>query len=451
MSSAQDSTPRFNLWRTLGPAIITASVVLGPGSILSASRIGYQHGYAMAWILLLAVGMMIGMTALSARLGVTLEGTLCSELARRVGRWAAVITGVSLFLIAACFQFGNNLGVIAAIEPFVPGGASAGGEENNLSTAKWVSTGLIVLLNWLIIVALFGFQRLYQPVERLMKILVVLMIVGFAGNLVMARPDLATAMMGLVPQLPDGATETLLPKAVDGEIVDHLVPVIAMFVTTFSVGGAFYQSYLVRKKGWTRDNLREGFVDSTVGICILGLVTLMIMVTAAAVLHDNPDVSEPKSAADVARQLEPLFGPAAKVLFCLGIFAGAFSSFFVNAMIGGTILSDGLGLGGDIDQPWPKHFTVLALLVGMGVAVAVHSTGKPPVNLIIFAQAMTVLGLPALAATLWYLATRKDLTGELSVPMWMKLVAALALVIVTLLAVRTGVQVWLKLTMTDLG
>jgi len=445
MSSEQDSPQRFKLWRSIGPAIITASVVLGPGSILAASKIGYQHGYAMAWMLLLAIVMMIGMTALSARLGVVLDGTLCSELARRAGRWAAVITGVSLFLIAACFQFGNNLGVIAAIEPFLPAEPTADG--NDLPAVKWVATGLIVLLNWLIIVALFGFRKLYQPVERLMKVLVFLMIVGFAGNLVMARPDLLTVLMGFVPQLPEGATETPLPKVVDGKIVDSLTPLIAMFVTTFSVGGAFYQSYLVRKKGWTRDNLREGLVDSTVGICILGLVTLMIMVTAATVLHDNPNVSEPKSAAEVAQQLEPLFGPAAKVLFCLGIFAGAFSSFLVNAMIGGTILSDGLGLGGDIDQPWPKHFTVLTLLVGMGVAVTVQSTGESPVNLIIFAQAMTVLGLPALAATMCYLATRKDLTGDRRIPLWLKLVAVLALVIVTLLALRTGVRLWLTMTL----
>ena len=83
----------------------------------------------------------------------------------------------------------------------------------------------------------------------------------------------------------------------------------------------------------------------------------------------------------------------------------------------------------------------------MGVAVTVHSTGEPPVNLIIFAQAMTVLGLPALAATMCYLATRKDLTGELRIPAWMKVVSVLALGLVTLLALRTAVQVWLKLTL----
>ena len=93
--------------KSIGPALITASVVIGPGSILSASKIGHQFGYDMSWVLLLAILLMIGMTALSARLGVTLENTLCEELAQRAGRPLAALAGVTLFLIAACFQFGN--------------------------------------------------------------------------------------------------------------------------------------------------------------------------------------------------------------------------------------------------------------------------------------------------------------------------------------------------------
>ena len=103
----------------MGPAIIVASVVVGPGSILTSSQIGVEFGYSMVWVLALAVLLMMGMTALSSRLGVVLEGTLCDELARRAGRPFAALAGISLFLIAACFQFGNNLGVLAAIEPFV--------------------------------------------------------------------------------------------------------------------------------------------------------------------------------------------------------------------------------------------------------------------------------------------------------------------------------------------
>jgi Mn2+/Fe2+ NRAMP family transporter len=387
------------------------------------------------------------MTALSARLGVALDGTLCDELARRVGRWAAVVAGVSLFLIAACFQFGNNLGVLAAVEPLVESAigaaaaeSDAGGAPSNTTTA--IKILVIVALNGAIVVALFGFRHLYRPVELLMKTLVTLMVIGFAANLVLARPDLREVLGGLIPSLPTAAVSSTPPTdagdeaAVVARPLDW-TPVVALFATTFSVAGAFYQSYLVRKKGWTYAQLREGLIDSTVGISVLGMVTLMILVTAAAVLHGRADVGSLDSAADVARQLTPLFGTGATALSCLGIFAGAFSSFLVNAMIGGTVLSDGLGLGGDIDARWPKAFTVLALATGMLVAIFVVVTGRRPVNLIVFAQAMTVLGLPVLAASMLYLATRRDLTGARTVPGWLKLVAVVALVVVTLLAIRT--------------
>lgn len=455
MAAEAESRGGFNLWRAVGPAIITASVVLGPGSILSASKIGYVHGYAMVWVLVFASLMMIGMMALSARLGVVLQGTLCEELARRDGRWVAVITGVSLFLIAACFQFGNNLGVLAAVDPFLPAVDPA---TPGISMVGAIKLAVIVALNIVVIVALFGFRHLYKPIELLMKILVTLMMVAFAANLVMARPDLLEVLAGLIPSLPEGAASTLFPRieaaSMHGDIVveparitDNLTPVIAMFATTFSIAGAFYQSYLVRKKGWSIANLREGLVDSAVGVAVLGLVSLMIMVTAAAVLHGRDDVGELGSAADVARQLTPLFGSAATVLFCLGIFAGAFSSFLVNAMIGGTMLSDGLGLGGDIDQRWPKVFTVLALMMGMGVAIYVEATGLRPVNLIIFAQAMTVLGLPALAIAMFRLATLSDLRGDKAVPWILKFVALAAVVIVIFLAVRTVIVLYFKLFM----
>jgi len=457
MAEEPKSKGAIKVWRAVGPAIITASVVLGPGSILSASKIGYQHGYTMVWVLVFASIMMIGMMALSARLGVVLKGTLCDELARRDGRWVAVITGVSLFLIAACFQFGNNLGVLAAVDPFLP---AQDPNATGFTLVSGVKLAVIVGLNLVVIVALLGFKQLYKPIELLMKCMVTLMMVAFAANLVMARPDVLQLLAGFIPTLPEGAANTLFPQieaatmdgdkvAVAASMTDNLTPVIAMFATTFSIAGAFYQSYLVRKKGWSVANLREGLIDSAVGVAVLGMVSLMIMVTAASVLHGRDDVGELGSAADVARQLAPLFGNGATILFCLGIFAGAFSSFLVNAMIGGTMLSDGLGLGGDIDQRWPKIFTVVALLMGMGVAVYVETTGLPPVKLIIFAQAMTVLGLPALAIVMLRLATLSDLRGQFAVPWILKLVALIALVIVLFLAVRTCIVLYFKLFMAS--
>lgn len=445
MSGSQPPAQDVGLLRSIGPAIIVASVVLGPGSILSASKIGHQHGYQMTWVLWVAVVLMVGMTALSARLGILLDGTLCEELARRAGRPFALAAGLAVFLITSCFQFGNNLGVLAAIEPFYEGKEGSG----------VLPLLLIVNLNVLVIVALFGFKTLYLPVERLMKLLVGLMVGAFAVNLLLARPEFLKILGGMVPQLPDEALDTLLPRwqeavVENGKvvqqacIVDKLLPVTALFGTTFSVAGAFYQSYLVRQKGWTAAHLRQGLIDSTVGIVTLGLITLMIMVTAAAILHGNPEVPQLRTTAQVAVQLKPAFGTVATILFCLGIFAGAFSSFLVNAMIGGSVLADSLGLGGYIDQRWPKLFTVAALLIGLNVAILVHLSGKPPVNLIIFAQAMTVLGLPVLAAALLWLASRRD--GEVGIPLWLKLLGFAGLAVTVILAIRLGVRLILRAT-----
>lgn len=402
---------------SLGPAIITASVVLGPGSILSASKIGHTYAYQMIWVLVVAVIMMIAMTALSARLGIQLEGTICEELAKRAGRPIAAATGIILFLIAACFQFSNNLGVLAAVEPFIDEGSN-------------VSLGIIIGMNVFIIMALYGFKHLYGLIEKLMKLLVGIMMIAFAINLFQVKPDWLAAISGFIPSLPEW-DETKSVK-------DLMTPVVALYATTFSVAGAFYQSYLVRQKGWKRENLKQGLIDSTLGISLLGLITMMVLITAAKVLYQNPDITTLSSVTDVAKSLEPAFGKSAMIIFSLGIFAGAFSSFLVNAMIGGSILADGFGLGGYIDQKWPKLFTVFALMVGMAVAIYTKSMGVKPVGLIIFAQSLTVLGIPMLAIAMLWLATRSDMKGENAIPTWMKILGFIGLISSILLALRTA-------------
>lgn len=437
VSSSESTSVARSLFRSLGPAIIVASVVLGPGSILTSSKVGCQYGYSMVWVLLLAAALMVSMVALGARLGVTSEGTLCDELARRLGRPWAVLAGGCVFAIVACFQFSNNLGVLAAIEPFV--------ETSDQGAFGWPSI-VLVGLNGVSIAALYGLRHLYRPIEKLMMLLVGLMLVAFAANLFFARPSLFDVLAGCIPRLPAGTAEGLIPFEQDGQVVDPLLPLTGLLATTFSVAAAFYQSSLVREKGWTVDHLRQGLIDSVAGISVLAGISLMIMVTSAAVLYGTVAPASLSSAAEVAKQLEPLFGPSAKVLFCLGIFAGAFSSFLVNALIGGVLLADGLGLGGRMDQPSSRFFTSLALLIGMGVALGVKTSDMSTVNLIIVAQAITVLGVPLLAFSMLYLATTPDRTGPRRIPRWMIVMASLSCLVVVVVAARTAWRIVLQLT-----
>lgn len=406
-AESQNQVSFLRVVKAIGPAIIVASVVLGPGSILSNSKVGAAYGYSMIWVLGLASVFMALTVFLAAVIGTSFDRTPFSEIAHRLGRPVSVIIGIVFFLITSCFQFTNNLAIIDVIN-------IATDSTNMGASAGWLSLVFIVMINAGLVWALYGSSTPYRFIEKMMMVMVGLMLLGFVVNLVVVRPSLPDIFAGMVPSFPDG-----------GGSPENIVMLVGMFGTTFSIAGAFYQIYGVREKNWTRDNIANGIVDSIVGIAVLGGISFIIMVTSAAVLQD----AKLTSITDVAKQLEPLIGPQAKFMFCVGISAGAFSSLLVNALIGGTALSDSLGMSASVkDQP-VKALTVAGLAVGMLVAIAINSLGLSSVSLIVFAQALTVIGVPLLAFAMLYLAINLP-TTKLKVPACMIATCSLLLAII---------------------
>ena len=400
-----------------GPAIIVAAVVLGPGSILTSSQVGAKFGLIGVPVVVVAAILMIAMVALSARLGVVYENSLCEELSARLGRTVTILIGLVLFTLIALFQSSNNIAVIGGLEPML--------SDRRLSmTGKYLILGTF---NFLIVVSLYSFRNLYSSIEQLMKLLIGLMSMAFLANFLMVMFTPRSFAVIAPTESPDW------------------LPLLGMIGTTFSVAGAFYQAYLVKEKGWGLAEVKNGVVDSIFSISILGIITLIILLTAWRVFYGHPAGVELSSVGDVARQLEPTFGVTAKFVFCGGILAGAFSSFVVNALIGGTVLSDAMGQGSKLCDRWPLHFTVLALVVGGLVAGASLNNSESTVHLITLAQALTVLGIPALALALIYLGTRPELKGERKVPRLILVAAIIGFCVSCGLAYLTADKVMRKL------
>ena len=70
-----------NLLKSLGPGFIIASVVLGPGSITVASRIGSEFGYAFLWVIVISIVFMITYTSMAARFGVVNSKSMLQSMA----------------------------------------------------------------------------------------------------------------------------------------------------------------------------------------------------------------------------------------------------------------------------------------------------------------------------------------------------------------------------------
>ncbi|MDA8977371.1 divalent metal cation transporter, partial [Akkermansiaceae bacterium] len=235
------------LFSSFGPAIIVAAIVLGPGSILTSSKVGAQYGYPAVTAIILAVILMIAMVALSARIGVIYDDSPCDQLARRLGRPVSVIVGAILFALVAIFQYSNNVAIISGLAPLFD-------SEDFSLTAGATPAIILVSFNAVVIFCFYRMRHLYDSIESLMKWLIGLMVVAFLINFLVVFSSPRGYMPVSSKQEPD------------------VIVLLGLMGTTFSVGGAFYQAYLVKEKGWKLPDAQRGLFDSVISISVVGVV-----------------------------------------------------------------------------------------------------------------------------------------------------------------------------------
>lgn len=361
--------------RYLGPGLITAALMVGPGSVTLSSKIGAIYGTELLWALLIAVILMMAYTEMSARIGIAATGTFIEVVKEKLGVIVGIIIGIGAFLVTTSFQAGNAIGTGIAIEAVT-----------GINSKVWIIAMTVVA-----IILLF-FKEFYQILEKLMLGLVVLMLTTFLITTIIVKPSIREIFMGFVPSLPDGS----------------IALVIALFATSFSIVGAVYQSYLVREKKVAIQDAKASGQEAIFGIFLLGLISFLIMVTAATVL--KPAGIVVNNAVEMGEALRPSFGSFSTFIFMLGLFGASFSSLVGNATIGGSLLSDGFGFGKNLSNV--KVRIAIILVMSFGSIVALLFNGAP-VNLIIFAQGITIFIVPFIAIVILLIANRKDVMGDL--------------------------------------
>ncbi|MGW1682001.1 Nramp family divalent metal transporter [Saccharopolyspora sp. NPDC002376] len=381
----------------LGPAFVTAALVFGPGSITTASSIGARFSYDVLWAPVLATILMLCFVDLSVRIGLSTDRGPVGTVAARFGRGIAVAVALGAFLVTTSFQAANSVATGAASQVLLGG---------DVALFAALFTALAIGFLWL--------PSLYKNLERVMVAIILVMLVIFVVTAIVAQPDLGAMVAGFVPLLPLGSSAL----------------VVGAVATTFSVVGAFYQIQLVREKGWGPGDYAMARRDATIGTLALGVLSLVIMVAAAAVL--NPHGVTVSSPADMATILEPAVGRWASVLFAVGLWAAAFSSLVGNATIGGAMLAGAAGKEeGGLRSTFVKVCITVVMVLG-GVLAIVF--GGIPVQLILTAQAVTIFAAPAIGVVLVLLGRHKS-RGALAIGPFQMILAVAGFAFLILLAV----------------
>ncbi|MFE7845714.1 Nramp family divalent metal transporter [Microbacterium sp. NPDC057407] len=396
---------RRSFWKQLaliGPAFVAGAWQFGPGNLTTAMNAGALYGYALIWVIIVSTVLMIFLTDMSVRLGIRTPVSLISSIKQTLGGWVGVVAGIGVFLITLCFSVGNAVGSGVGLAMLIPG----------TSPVMWtvictVAVGAILL-----------FKGIYGIVEKILIVIVALMAFCFIVSAFAANPDWAAAGAGLIPVVPDGAW----------------LLIIGLVGTNFSINAAFYTSYGTKARKRTEDEYRDiTVVDTVPGIIAPGIMTALVIVVAAAVLNAT-GTDAPGAFGGLAAIFEPIAGPVGAWIFALGFFGAAFSSMIPNCIAGGTMLSDAVGRGASADTLTARLGT--AFILGFGIVITMIFSGSSPVQLIIIAQALTVLFAPILAVLIIVMANNRTLMGPLRNKWWQNVLGVIGLLSVLALSVR---------------
>lgn len=394
---------RRTFWQTLGligPAFVAGAWQFGPGNLTTAVQAGSSHGYALIWVIVVSTILMIFLTDMSVRLGIKNPVSLIASIKDRLGKPVGVIAGVGVFLITLCFSVGNAVGSGLGLSMLIPG----------TSPVMWTivcTTGVAAVL---------FIRSVYRVIEKVLITIVALMALCFIISAFISNADWAAAASGLIPTVPDNAW----------------LLIVALVGTNFSINAAFYTSYGTKERKRTEEEYRDvTIVDTIPGIIAPGIMTALVIIVAAAVLGATGQAAT--SIVGLAAIFEPLAGPVGGAIFALGFFGSAFSSMIPNAIAGGTILSDALGRGASANTITARAVSGFILIFGVGVTLIFQAS---PVELIVLAQALTVLVAPILAALIIIMANRPDLMGNLRNKWWQNVFGAIGLIAVLALSVR---------------
>lgn len=378
--------------------MITAALVFGPSKVTITSKLGADFGFDLLWIVVVAIFFMVVFTAMAARIGMASDISFLALIRKKWGSPAAIVSGVGVFLVCASFQAGNSIGIGISIA-----------ELFKSSPEPW-----IIGFN-LFGISLLFFRSFYKVLEKIMISLIIIMLVAFLVTLFLAQPPVVQIAGGLVPRIPAGSFGLI----------------IAFMASCFSVVGACYQSYLMQERRKIRPNQKQSSRDSFPGILILGIMSAIVLICAASVLH--PQGLKVNSGSDMAKVLEPLFGNYASIFFLIGLFGAAFSSLIGNASLGGTLMGDALGYGSSFNSRIVRGLIALVMVIGAIVAIAF---GNLPIQLMIFAQSITILVVPFIGIALYMIANDQAIMKDHVNRNPARIIGAIGLIILIGLAIR---------------
>lgn len=362
----------------LGPAFIASVAYIDPGNFATNIQAGSTFGYMLLWVVLAANLMAILIQSMSAKLGIATERSL-PEVAR--DRFPKPVV-VGLWIQAELIAIATDLAEII-------GGALG---LHLLFGVDLFPAGVIV--------GVFSFallelrRRGFRPLEAGITAMIGVVVVSFAYEVWIAKPNGHDVLVGLfVPKLAGTESVLLAVGILGATVMPHVI----------YLHSALTKDRITGQDGAERRRIfRFEFIDVLIAMGIAGVINIAMLVMAAGLFYGQ---GTPISTIEGAyRHLHQQAGTVAAVLFGVGLLASGLSSSSVGTLAGQVIMQ------GFINRSIPLWLRRLVTIVPSLVLLWL---GVSPTYALVISQVTLSFGIPFALIPLLLFCSNRQLMGTL--------------------------------------
>jgi Mn2+/Fe2+ NRAMP family transporter len=403
----------FRRLKELGPGVLIAAAFIGPGTVTVCTIAGASYGYTLLWAMSLSIFATLLLQEMSARMGIIAQKDLSTLIRSHIENIPLKISSVILILSAivignAAYEAGNISGGVIGLSAIVPG--------TILQVGSFNLNYLSIIIGGIAFILLFIGN--YRIIEKGLVTLVILMTISFIITAVITRPDPLMILKGLfIPHIPD----------------NNFLIVMGLIGTTVVPYNLFLHTSLVQERWKSVADLKTAQLDSFISILLGGMVSLAIIVAAAAM--ENKEIV---NAIDLAKGLEPLYGKYATYFMAIGLFAAGTTSAITAPFAAAYVVNGCLNWNASLKSKKFRSVWITILFLG----VFFSSLNIRPIQIIIFAQIANGILLPVVTGFLIWITSKKSIMGAHRNSSFQKLSGWFILMITLILGYKSMWNIW---------
>lgn len=398
MTALEPRRRRESWFSLLGPGLITGASDDDPSGIATYAQVGAQFAYGMGWVMLFSYPLMAAIQEISARIGcVTGQGIAANIRAHYPASLVRAV--VTLLMAANIINLGADLGAMADALKLLIGGP-----------VRLYAVGFAILC------ALLEVFCRYQRYVSILKWLTSALLAYAAVAFIVEVPWDQVLLSTLVPRLSFQR--------------DAVVALVALLGTTISPYMFFWQASqeaedeherpgarpLIDAPEQAPREMRRIRIDTYLGMGFSNLISLFIIVTAAATLNAH-GITDIQTSAQAAEALRPLAGEFSFALFAAGIVGTGMLAVPVLAGSAAYALAEALGWpAGLARRPYQAKSFYGAIAAATLIGTGIDLIGLDPIKALFWAAVINGVTAVPLMVMMMILTARRAVMGSFVLP-----------------------------------